>query len=161
MLTKSVADVLASKEARDIVSTKPNATVKEAAALMSSKGVGAIAIRTGGGPLEGIFTERDLLRRVVAAGLDPGATPVSKVMTPEVRSISARSTVEDALRLMALHGYRHLVVQDGSVVAGMISARDLMSFLVRPDQPIADEGRVGVERARLRDAVEAVRGAKS
>jgi CBS domain-containing protein len=160
MLNQSIADVLAGKEIRDVLSTLSTATVAEAAGRMGSKGVGAILVRAGNGSVEGIFTERDLLKRVVAAGLDPRSTTIAQVMTPDVRSISAQSTVEDALRLMIVHRYRHLLVQDGAAVAGLISVRDLMSFLVQPDSPIAHEGRVGVVRARMREAVDSVRGAK-
>ncbi len=156
MLNQPIADVLAGKEIREVLAVPSSATVAEAATQMSAKSVGAIAVRTGGGPIEGIFTERDLLRRVVASGLDPRATKIAQVMTKEVRTISARATVEDALRLMIVHRYRHLLVQDGAVVAGLISVRDLMSFLVQPDSPIADEGKVGVVRARMREAVETV-----
>jgi CBS domain-containing protein len=156
MLNQPIADVLAGKEIREVLAVPSSATVAEAAAQMSTRSVGAIAVRTGGGSIEGIFTERDLLRRVVAAGLDPRATRIAQVMTKDVRTISAQATVEDALRLMIVHRYRHLLVQDGAVVSGLISVRDLMSFLVQPDSPIAHEGRVGVVRARMREAVEAV-----
>jgi CBS domain-containing protein len=61
---------------------------------------------------------------------------------------------------MVVHRYRHLVVQDGAGPVGLVSIRDLMTWLVQPDSPIADEGRVGVLRARLRDAAESVSGPK-
>lgn len=160
MLNRPIADVLAGKEIREVLGTPSATTVANAAALMSSKGVGAIVVRAAGGPIEGIFTERDLLRRVVAANLDPRATTVAQVMTPDVRTVSAQATVEEALRLMVVHRYRHLVVQDGAGPIGLVSIRDLMTWLVQPNSPIADEGRVGVLRARLREAAESVSGAK-
>jgi CBS domain-containing protein len=160
MLNQPIADVLAGKEIREVLSTLSTATVAEAAQLMSGKSVGAIVVRAGAGPVEGIFTERDLLRRVVAAGLDPRTAKMAQVMTRDVRTISAQATVEDALRLMVVHRYRHLLVQDGVGPIGLISIRDLMSWLVQPDSPIAHEGRVGVVRARMREAVESVSGGK-
>jgi len=161
MLNRPIADVLAGKEIREVLGTPSATTVANAAALMSSKGVGAIVVRSGAGPIEGIFTERDLLRRVAAANLDPRTTTVAQVMTADVRTVSAQATVEDALRLMVVHRYRHLLVQDGASPVGLISIRDLMTWLVQPDSPIAHEGRVGVVRARMREAVESVSGAKS
>jgi CBS domain-containing protein len=160
MLNQPIADVLAGKEIREVLSTLSTATVAEAAQLMSGKSVGAIVVRAGAGAVEGIFTERDLLRRVVAAGLDPRTTKMAQVMTRDVRTISAQATVEDALRLMVVHRYRHLLVQDGAGPIGLISVRDLMTWLVQPDSPIAHEGRVGVVRARMREAVESVSSGK-
>jgi len=160
MLNQPIADVLAGKQIRDVLTTLSTATVAEAAQLMSGRSVGAIVVRAGAGPVEGIFTERDLLRRVVAAGLDPQTTKIAQVMTPDVRVVSARATVEEALRLMVVHRYRHLLVQDGAGAIGLISIRDLMSWLVQPDDPIAHEGRVGVVRARMREAVESIGSAK-
>jgi len=160
MLNQSIADVLAGKEIREVLTTPSSATVADAAATMAGKGVGAIVVRAGNGPVEGIFTERDLLKRVVAANLDPRSTTIAQVMTADVRTISAQATVEDALRLMIVHRYRHLLVQDSATTAGLISVRDLMAFLVQPESPIAHEGRVGVVRARMREAVDSVRGAK-
>jgi CBS domain-containing protein len=160
MLNRPIADVLAGKEIREVLGTPSSTTVANAAALMSSKGVGAIVVRSGAGPIEGIFTERDLLRRVVAANLDPRSTTLAQVMTADVRTVSAQSTVEDALRLMVVHRYRHLLVQDGAGPVGLISIRDLMTWLVQPESPIAHEGRVGVLRARMREAVESVSSTK-
>jgi CBS domain-containing protein len=161
MLSQSISTVMARKEIHDVLSVKPEATVLEAAELMNRKGVGAVVVRTGNGPVEGIFTERDLLRRVVAAGVDPKATRMEQVMTANVRTIPARTTVEEALRLMVGSRYRHLLVQDGADVSGLISVRDLMTYIVQGVAPIAAEGRVGVERARMREAVESVSGRKA
>src|SRR5512137_636530 len=131
MLSQSITAVMARKDIRNVLSVKPEATIAEAAALMNSKGVGAVVVRTGNGPVEGIFTERDLLRRVVAAGVDPKTTRMGQVMTANVRTISAKTTVEDALRLMVGMRYRHLVVQEDNAVGGLISVRDLMSYIVQ------------------------------
>ena len=160
MLSQPIMAVMARKEISNVLSVKPEATVSEAAALMNSKGVGAVVVRTGNGPVEGIFTERDLLRRVVAAGLDPKSTRMEQVMTANVRTISGRISVEEALRLMVGQRYRHLLIQDGDEVEGLISVRDLMSYVVQADRPVAAEGRVGIERARMREAVESVSGQK-
>ena len=156
MLNQPIADVLAGKEIREVLSTPPSATVAEAAAQMSAKSVGAIVVRSGSGPIEGIFTERDLLRRVIAAGLDPRATPIATVMSSDVRAVPSTTTVEEALRLMVEFRYRHLLVQDGERVVGLISMRDLMFSQIMAGDTPPHEGRPGVLRARTAETLRAV-----
>jgi signal-transduction protein with cAMP-binding, CBS, and nucleotidyltransferase domain len=96
------------------------------------------------------------MRRVLNEGRDPKTTPVTAVMSPEVRRIASSVTVEEALRLMVVHNHRHLLVADGKVVQGVVSIRDLMEWVVLPDKSIASEGRVGVIKARTADAIESL-----
>ena len=158
MITQPLADVLKRKKIQELVSVAPSATVAEAVSLMSSHGVGAVIVRAPGGAVSGIFTERDLMRRVVNEGKDARGTPVSGVMSAEVRRVTSSATVEEALRLMVEYGHRHLLVEDGKVPKGLVSVRDLMSWLVLPDEPIAHEGRGGVIRARAEDTLRTIQG---
>jgi CBS domain-containing protein len=80
-------------------------------------------------------------------------------MSPDVRRVSPSATVEEALRLMLLHGHRHLLVAEGAKVEGLVSIRDLMGWMVLPDAPIAHEGRPGVIRARAEEAARTVQHA--
>jgi CBS domain-containing protein len=157
MISETVESVIGSKQSQELVTVESSTPVSEAAALMSRMHVGSVLIRNAAGAVEGIFTERDLLRRVVGEGLDPRIIPIGQVMSPNVRRVAPTAMVEEALRLMVLHGHRHLLVDDGEKVHGLLSIRDLMHWLVAPDQPVASEGRVGVIRARAQDALEAVR----
>ena len=84
-------------------------------------------------------------------------TPTALVMSREVRRVASSSTVEEGLRLMVVHGHRHLLVEEDGKVRGLVSIRDLMSWIVLPENPIAHEGRVGVIRARTSDAIRAFR----
>ena len=68
--------------------------------------------------------------------------------------------IEDALSLMVVHGYRHLLVEDGGKIAGIVSIRDLMASMVIPDTPMAHEGRAQVTRARAEAALRVVASAK-
>ncbi len=156
MLQRSIAEVLAGKEIRDIVATPATSTVADAAALMHKKGVGAIVVRAGTGRVEGIFTERDLLSRVVTEGRDPKTTTIGAVMSPNVRAVPSATTIQDALLLMVEHRYRHLLVQDGDRVVGLISIRDLMFAQIMQDEAPPHEGRPGVLRARTEEALSAV-----
>ena len=75
--------------------------------------------------LHGIFTERDLLVRVVAAGLDPAHTKIGDVMTADPDTIEANAPVIEAIRRMDEGNYRHLPVLDGGRIVGVVSWRDL------------------------------------
>jgi CBS domain-containing protein len=156
MISESVGNVLKRKHIQELVTVPATAMVAEAVARMTSKGIGAIIVRTGTETVDGILTERDLMRRVLNEGRDPKTTPMSAVMSREVRRVPSSATVEEALRLMVVHGHRHLLVEDGAKVQGLVSIRDLMSWVVLPDEGIAHEGRVGVIKARAAEAIESL-----
>jgi CBS domain-containing protein len=97
---------------------------------MTRHDIGAVLVMTEDGLVGGIFSERDLLTRVVAAGRDPKSTPISLVMTREVRFTSPATPIEAALALMYVQRRRHLLIIDGPKVHGLISMRDLVYQLV-------------------------------
>jgi CBS domain-containing protein len=101
----------------------PSATAVDAARLMKAKSCGAVMI-TRRGRLEGIFTERDLVNRVVALGLDPARTKLAKVMTQHPDTVRPDTLAAEALRMMEDCHYRHLPVIDSGRVIGMVSRRD-------------------------------------
>ncbi|MBM3598002.1 MAG: CBS domain-containing protein [Alphaproteobacteria bacterium] len=100
-----------------------NTSVREAARQMAGRGVGA-ALVVDGDRLEGIFTERDLLNRVVARDLDLDKTRLSDVMTKNPATISADAGAMEALRRMHDGGFRHLPVLDGTRLVAIVSLRD-------------------------------------
>lgn len=131
-MKQSVESVLGAKIGTDeLVSVDAGAMVTEAAQRMVERNIGAVLIRNEDGLVDGIFTERDLLVRVVSAGRDPKSTPISMVMTRDVRFVSPGTTVEAALALMYVHSLRHLLVIDGPRVHGLVSMRDLTFHLIR------------------------------
>ena len=105
MINQPIRAVLNAKEIQTLISVVPESTVAEAAKLMTQRGVGAVIVRGAGGEIAGIFTERDVMCRVVADGRNPAITRVSEVMSPNVRQIDAEASVEDVLRLMVKAGY--------------------------------------------------------
>ncbi len=119
--------------AKDILRTKgghlwsvgPLATVLEAAVLMNEHKIGALVVMDAG-RLIGIFTERDVLRRVVGEARDPAATAVADVMSAEVVCCSPETSLEEARGVMKNRRIRHLPVlgHDGSLL-GLISIGDL------------------------------------
>ncbi|MGE5339555.1 MAG: CBS domain-containing protein [Gemmatimonadota bacterium] len=108
-----------------------SASVAEAVEMMVANEIGAVLVMTEDGLVGGIFTERDLLVRVVFPGLDPRKTPISLVMTRDVRFVSPGTTIEAALALMHVQRHRHLLVMDGPRVHGLVSIRDLAYHLIR------------------------------
>ena len=108
-----------------VIHAAPSASVFEVAALMSEARIGCIPLLDGEA-LVGVFSERDLMTRVVVEGIDPRETEVGSVMTREVITATLDDRVARCLDKMHSHGCRHLpVVADGRVIA-MISMRDLM-----------------------------------
>jgi CBS domain-containing protein len=108
-----------------LISVEPDATVMDVAVTMSEGRIGAIPIIEGE-RLVGIFSERDLMTRVVVSGRDAHETRVEEVMTPKVVTAGLDEPVERCLEKMRRAGCRHLpVVQDGRVIA-MLSMRDLL-----------------------------------
>jgi CBS domain-containing protein len=130
MLRQTVDEVVRAKASDELISVPASATVAEAVDVMAARHVGAVLIKTEDGLVGGIFTERDLLVRVVKRALDPAATPVSLVMTRDVRFVTPGTTIEAALALMHVNRHRHLLVIDGPRVHGLISIRDLVAQLL-------------------------------
>jgi CBS domain-containing protein len=122
-----VSSVLAEK-GRQVYTIQPAATVADAVRQMNEKGIGALLVVDGERPV-GIFTERDVLRRVVDADRDPALTRVAEVMTRNPVTIGPDWHVEEAMQLMTSHRFRHLpVLEDGRLV-GMISIGDLLRWV--------------------------------
>ena len=120
-------------ERRKLVTAPPQATVREASQLMVKKQVGAVLV-VEEGRLLGIFSERDAVFRVIARGLDPSATQLVQVMTPDPKTVKPSNTFGYAMTLMHENGFRHLPVLDEGKVVGIVSARtaldpDLEEFI--------------------------------
>lgn len=108
----------------EIVTCPLTATVQEACEAMAAKRIGAVVVGSSTN-LAGIFTERDLLMRVVAKGLIPRDITLEQVMTPNPDTLGPDADPFSALQTMREHNYRHLpVVEDGRLIA-MVSIRDL------------------------------------
>src|SRR5512135_930951 len=105
------------------ITASKTTTVVDAARLMKRHNVGAILV-VDGTRLIGIFTERDALFRVLAAGRDPGTTPLAAVMTPQPQTIHPDEPFLNALRMMHKGGFRHLPVAEFDRPLGMVSVRD-------------------------------------
>ena len=108
-----------------IVGAHPSSLISDVVELMDQCHVGSIlAIESG--ELAGIFTERDVLHRIVVAGRDPKSTPLRDVMTRNVRCAGLDTTVDSAMRYMTLGRHRHLPVVEDHEVLGLVSIGDLV-----------------------------------
>jgi CBS domain-containing protein len=109
-----------------LVTVNPQSTVMQAVRVMDQESIGAVAV-TQSNVLIGMFSERDLMLRVVSERRDPERTLVEEVMTSAVETIHRDCTADEALKLMLDKHIRHLPIvdRDGSL-AGMISMRSLL-----------------------------------
>ena len=112
-------------EGQTLTVIEPGWTVRTAAQRMVERNIGAVAV-VASGKLAGVFSERDIMSRVVARGLDPDQTQVDEVMTKQVVVASPDENVDDAIQKMHSIGSRHLPVVDEGKLVGMISIRDLL-----------------------------------
>lgn len=128
----TVRDILARKGS-DIISVAPGETALRAAQLMNDRSIGGVVV-TDGGRLAGIFTERDILRRVVAQGRDPATTRVTEVMTAPVIACSPDTSLEECAAMMTAKHIRHLPVVTEKGLSGVITIGDVLAFQVREQQ---------------------------
>jgi CBS domain-containing protein len=120
----SVRDIV---DNRDLYQVAELETVAQVARRMAELHVGAILVLNGES-LRGIFSERDLMKRVVLEHLNVETTPVRDVMTTDVVAIDELASLDEAMELMQSHNCRHLPVTRGSRVVGFLSMRDLMNY---------------------------------
>jgi CBS domain-containing protein len=120
----TVKELLA-KKGSQVVTIGKDASVLDAALVMNEHRVGSLVVLEGG-RIAGMFTERDVLRRVVAERRDPVTTPVSAVMTAEILCCTVETSIEEARGTMKNRRIRHLPVVDGDQkLLGLISIGDL------------------------------------
>lgn len=129
----TVAELLAKKE-QSLLSIEPTATVMDAANVMNEHRVGALLVVVGE-KLEGIFTERDILQRIIGEKKDPETTAVGQVMTTEVACCKPEITVEQARLIFRDKRVRHLpVVDDQGHAVGVVSIGDVNAWAMDNQQ---------------------------
>lgn len=100
-------------------------TVLDTVRAMVERNIGAVPV-VQNGKVVGIFSERDLMRRVVAEGRDPRATCMAEVMTEDPMAVGTAEDIETCMTLMRRHGFRHLPVCHEGHLIGMVSLRDIL-----------------------------------
>ena len=114
---------------RKIYTIDADRSVLQAARLMMEHNCGALPVMRDG-DVVGIFSERDVMNRVVASGRTPGSTSVGEVMTPNPKTVPIDESIEDCLFLMREFGFRHVLIAEGKQVRGLVSQRDLLMHYV-------------------------------
>ncbi len=109
-----------------LVVTSPETTVLNAVEIMTNENIGSILILDASETLIGIFTERDLLKRVVAASLDPAKTPIKTVMSHDVITVKCTDLRIDVHNIMKVKHVRHVPVMKAGHVVGVVSLRDIL-----------------------------------
>lgn len=126
----TMMDLLARK-GMQVFSVSPDSSVRQAANEMNQHGVGGLVVVGSDDRLLGVFTERDVLRRVVAEGRDPALTPVKHVMTRDVTTIRPEQSLDDARAAFAGKRIRHLpVVDETGRLLVMISIGDVNAWML-------------------------------
>ncbi len=124
------------KTVRDIMNKEPlmvdkNKPLMEVVKIMADKNIGAVIITDGGKPA-GIFSERDLLKKVISQGIDPTQTAIGAVATLKLTGIKASSNVETCAREMYRLNLRHFPVSEDGKIVGILSIRDIVGALINP-----------------------------
>jgi CBS domain-containing protein len=132
------------------ITLSPDTPVAEAARRMRDSSIGVVLV-TNGDDIAGVFSERDLLTRVVAENLDPAATSVNQVATQKVISVPADASLRQCAELLREHGVRHLPVVEGSKPVGIVSARDFFEAVSGAFAGIIENARYEEE---LRDNID-------
>jgi CBS domain-containing protein len=113
---------------RTIVSVDSKSKVKEAARMMVEKGIGSLIANRDGLPF-GIITERDLMEKIVAEGVDPAKITVGEVMTAPLTTIDAAASIVDVARRMMEKQVKRLIVTDREKIIGIVSQTDLVQHM--------------------------------
>ncbi len=112
-------------ERKKFITAAPDTSVSQAARLMATKDAGAVLV-VENHQLVGIFTERDVVFRVIALGLDPKETRLNQVMTADPKTLGPNQSYGHALVIMQENGFRHVPVVDENLPIGIISSRNAM-----------------------------------
>ena len=112
----------------NVVTVRPSETVREAALHMQRNDVGALPVVDNGNRVCGIVTDRDIVTRAIADGIDPASATVDRVMTDKVVCAAPDMQAEDAIRIMAEHKVRRLPVTNNQGLVGMVSLSDFSEY---------------------------------
>ena len=134
----TLKQILNQKEANDIWSVAPTATVFEAIQVMAEKRAGALLVMEEG-KLRGIISERDYAREVILKGRGSKKTLVGEIMSDDVIAASSSDSVQSALETMTAHRIRHLPIVDDALVVGVVSIGDLVKDVISVQQTTIEQ----------------------
>jgi CBS domain-containing protein len=123
------AEMILGRKGRDVVTIVPDDSVLAAAHLMNRRSIGGLVV-TEDEQIVGVFTERDVMRRVVAQRRDPATTTIREVMTAPVVTCRPETKLDEASAVMTAKRIRHLPVADHNGLVGIITSGDILAFQV-------------------------------
>jgi len=112
----------------DVVTLNASDSMREAARIMEERRIGSVAVKDGG-RIVGLVTERDLMRTVCVLGRDP-SWPIREAMRAEIPRVQPSTTESEVASVMRDHTTRHLLVEEGGTVVGVISMRDIIQLML-------------------------------
>lgn len=137
---KTVNDILKMKGEK-VITIDPDTIVVNALVLMAENNIGAVLVMNKSGKVAGIFSERDLVRKIIVKGHNCETAQVSELMTADPTTVEPDDTLGECMNLMTDHKFRHLPVMKDGKLAGIISIGDVVKAL------IDDQGRIISEQA--------------
>jgi len=129
--------ILLTSKKKEVYTIQSSSSVLDAVHEMNRLRIGSIVVLDEE-RLVGIFTERDVLQRVVAEGKSPGDTEVAEVMSKEVETITPKTSVEEAMRAMTERRHRHIPVMDDGKMVGLVSIGDITRWISRANEDEAE-----------------------
>ena len=124
---------LSKSDVNSTIVVSPTDTVFRALQLMAENNIGAVIV-VDCGQIVGIFTERDYCRKIILMGRSSLNTPIHEIMTKKMITVHPDQTMEECLELMTKYHIRHLPVEQGDKLVGMVSMRDVMETIIATKQ---------------------------
>lgn len=143
MTVKSILDA----KGRDVVTIAPKKTLGDAVTLLAQGRIGAIVVTSGGGRIAGILSERDIVRVIGEKGAAALDEPVETAMTAEVRSCREHDTVNQLMEIMTQGRFRHVPVEEGGKLVGIISIGDIVKRRIEDVEREAEQIRTYIATA--------------
>jgi CBS domain-containing protein len=125
---KSLKDILVSQSLHTV---KADSNIYDVVCFMAEHNIGLVPVLSEEGKLLGVFSERDLVRRVIAKGLDLKTTKVEEIMTKDLVLATVGETYEQCLQKMKERGTRHILIIENEKLAGILSIRDLLEMDIK------------------------------
>jgi CBS domain-containing protein len=117
-----------SEKGRNVVTIDPQCTLAEAARTLSDKRIGAVVVSSGGQPVLGILSERDIVRAINEKGAAALSDPVSSYMTAKVVTCTGRSAINELMEIMTNGKFRHVPIVEDGKLNGIVSIGDVVKY---------------------------------
>lgn len=143
MTVKSILEA----KGREVVTVEPATTLHEAARLLGEKRIGAVVVTDAGGRIAGILSERDIVRVIGTSGAAGLAVPVTEAMTRKVNTCTESHTINEVMEIMTRSRFRHLPVEKGGRLDGIISIGDVVKRRIEDVEQEAEQIRTYIATA--------------